>query len=152
MKKPHSFYYMNEINSQYFSACLETGFIDGHTISLTRALRKSILEDIIKYYSLHIENFPSLRSIEVFQSIMEIWLTTNYNMSQILFVILPIFYEPCNWLNIWKVFRGSNGYCLVSAQYLRWYWVPGYWHIGACLVNCQITMSLKTSGIAMHRR
>lgn len=72
MKKPHSLYYMNEINAQYFSACIETGFIDGHTISLTRALRKSILEDMIKYYSLHIENFPSLRSIEVFQSIMEI--------------------------------------------------------------------------------
>lgn len=39
------------------------------TLKYTRALRNEILDDMIKYYHLHIENFQPLRSIDVLRSL-----------------------------------------------------------------------------------
>lgn len=42
---------------------------DIHTLSYPRALRNDILDQMIKYYHLHIENFQPLKSIDVLRSI-----------------------------------------------------------------------------------
>ncbi len=70
--KPISLYYMSVENSQQFSKYLNSDLNSSSSISVNRTIRRSIMDDLLKYYSLHIENFPTIRSLNIFHSIMEI--------------------------------------------------------------------------------
>lgn len=69
---PITLHFMDNHHSEKFSLLL-AGQSDLQTnVILGKTERKEIFNAMLKYYSLHIENFTGLRSPEVFQSIMEI--------------------------------------------------------------------------------
>lgn len=72
MSHPHSLHYMSLEHSRYFSEFLGAELHSLNSLSVSRQIRRAILDEMLKYYSLHIENFPAIKSLDVFQSIMEI--------------------------------------------------------------------------------
>ena len=69
---PNTIHYLKPDLSKQLSLLKETSLENIHTITLTKETRRQLLEELLHYYKLHIENFPTIRSHEVFHSIMEI--------------------------------------------------------------------------------
>lgn len=69
---PNTIHFLKADLSEQLSKLMEVELEDLHTISLSKDTRRKLLEELLHYYKLHIENFPSIRSHEVFHSIMEI--------------------------------------------------------------------------------
>jgi len=69
---PNTIHFLKTDLSEKLSQLKETELENIHTILLSKETRRQLLEELLHYYKLHIENFPTIRSHEVFHSIMEI--------------------------------------------------------------------------------
>ena len=62
-------YTLNKEQSNWFSILLKNGFKDHQQIKLTKNQRIEILNLIMRYYELHIENFKPPKSLEVIKQV-----------------------------------------------------------------------------------
>lgn len=69
---PVSLHFLAHPVSETFSKLLSCHIERQQQISINKIQRREIFAALLKYYSLHIENFPPLRSPEVFQSVMDL--------------------------------------------------------------------------------
>ena len=70
--KPTSLHVLSPELSAILSQILDKDLNDLHLLEMSRGTRRSLTEELIKYFSLHIENLAKIKSLDVFQSIMEI--------------------------------------------------------------------------------
>jgi len=63
-------YYIDEYHSYIFSKLIDVRFDEMENIELTTTERRYILEQIIKYYQLHISNFSKINSLEVLRNVI----------------------------------------------------------------------------------
>jgi DNA repair protein RecO (recombination protein O) len=54
-----------------FVELLRTGYESMHLLSLNRKLRGEYLAILVRYYRLHIPDFPQLRSMEVLRELFD---------------------------------------------------------------------------------
>ncbi len=62
---PENDFYLNQSESELLDALLKISIEDSHTLELSSAKRKRILEIIILYYQLHLIGFGDIKSLEV---------------------------------------------------------------------------------------
>lgn len=72
MSSPYSLHYIDKETSPYLSQLLVQNYSQQALFTMSREVRRLIFDHLLKYYSLHIENFPALHSPEVFRSVMEL--------------------------------------------------------------------------------
>lgn len=68
--KPEHTYYFNLLNSKILYTFLDIELKDCAALPLNGKLRRSFLEDLLRHYRYHIENFPTINSHSVLQ---EVW-------------------------------------------------------------------------------
>jgi DNA repair protein RecO (recombination protein O) len=66
----HSFYIANDI-ANYFNTIIQTPIKESSTITMPRTLRYELLEKMIQYYRIHIENLTDLQSHHVLREVMD---------------------------------------------------------------------------------
>lgn len=59
---PNHIDYLDEEQSQLLFQLLEVNRMEAHSIKLTRSQRNDLLENLLLFYRLHIENFPTINS------------------------------------------------------------------------------------------
>ena len=64
-------HYLSPEDSAVLYQLLEVPQRECHRVSLNRALRHSLLRNLLIYYQLHIENFPTINSHTILQEVME---------------------------------------------------------------------------------
>ena len=62
--------YLNEELSTLFSQLLNATLNNCHEIVMTKSTRKQLLESILNFYALHIDNFPTINSHAILEEIM----------------------------------------------------------------------------------
>lgn len=69
--KDENFECMDRENSEHMHSLLNTDLEKTHTLQLAKANRSSLLNQLIKYYQLHIENFKPVQSHLILQEVFE---------------------------------------------------------------------------------
>lgn len=64
-------HYLSKEDSMVLYQLLETSQTKCHTVPMNRVMRHSLLKNLLIYYQLHIENFPTINSHTILQEIME---------------------------------------------------------------------------------
>ena len=64
-------YYMDELRSKQLSQLLQCSMENCHEVKLNRQERKGILNQLLDYYRLHIENFPSINAHQILEEVLE---------------------------------------------------------------------------------
>lgn len=62
--------FMGSDISQILRQFVDTNFEDNHTISLNTETRRQFLQQMIKYYELHIPNFSEMKTFTILQSVL----------------------------------------------------------------------------------
>ena len=62
--------FLNEELSLIFSQLLEKPREESHEIKMTRPVRKELLQSILDFYTLHIENFPTINAHSILEIVM----------------------------------------------------------------------------------
>lgn len=63
--------FLDEELSQYFSRFLEIPREQSHKIKMNRPVRKRLLESMLDFYALHIDNFPRINAHEILEVVMQ---------------------------------------------------------------------------------
>ncbi|MDD5570906.1 MAG: DNA repair protein RecO [Bacteroidales bacterium] len=63
--------YISPADSGYFSKLISTSFEDLKTLKFEKLKKKKLLENIIRFYELHLESFKNIKSAGVLQSVFE---------------------------------------------------------------------------------
>lgn len=66
---PHQYWLESDL-SEIFSQLLHLRKEDAHTVQMSREQRRNLLHHILDYYALHIENFPTINSLDILEEIM----------------------------------------------------------------------------------
>lgn len=61
---------MSKHESRLLSDLLAANFFENSTLKITRSERKTMMQNLVKYYQLHVENF-SLRSPEILEAVLD---------------------------------------------------------------------------------
>ncbi|MFK7936188.1 MAG: DNA repair protein RecO [Saprospiraceae bacterium] len=64
-------HYLSKEDSAVLYQLLETAQRNCHQVRMNREMRKSLLKNLLIYYQLHIENFPTINSHTILQEVME---------------------------------------------------------------------------------
>jgi len=67
---PDHVYYLDEKNTQYLRGLLQLPIEEMHQLSIEKSDRTFLLEELLKYYRLHIEAFPELKSYRVLKTVL----------------------------------------------------------------------------------
>ena len=62
-------YHIDEKRSQYISRLLESSYQELPDLQITKPLRISLIEDLLKFYQYHIEGFSGLKSFEIYRQL-----------------------------------------------------------------------------------
>lgn len=62
--------FLNEELSSIFSQLLEQPRENSHLIKMSRSVRKELLESLLDFYALHIENFPTINAHAILEVVM----------------------------------------------------------------------------------
>ena len=65
----HGLHIMDNISSKAFSILLEIDKNKLNDISIPKATRLSLIEDLVKFYQLHIDSFTELKSYDILKKI-----------------------------------------------------------------------------------
>ncbi len=68
--EPTHHHFLEQENNTFFKKFLHTSVEDCHNIKMSRAERKSLLENMITYYKLHLENFKDLNTHSILERIL----------------------------------------------------------------------------------
>ena len=61
--------FLSEKLSQILRGVISTNWKNSHSLNITREERRQLLNELINYYRLHIDNFPEINSIKILQEI-----------------------------------------------------------------------------------
>jgi DNA repair protein RecO (recombination protein O) len=64
-------HFINFDESKIFASMITKGFDDSDGIKLTRELRQYLLEKLVEYYRLHIENMGNIKSLQVLREVFD---------------------------------------------------------------------------------
>lgn len=64
-------HYLSKEDSAVMYQLLEITQQHSHNVRMTRTMRHSLLRDLLTYYQLHIENFPTINSHTILREVME---------------------------------------------------------------------------------
>ena len=68
---PHHLYYMDKNLSALLNQLLNTSILQSHTIKIERANRKQLLNNLLLFYGLHIENFQKINAHQILEEVLE---------------------------------------------------------------------------------
>ncbi len=68
---PHHFHYLNENQSALLNQFLNTAIWESHTIKIDRTNRKELLNNLLLFYKLHIENFQKINAHQILEEVLE---------------------------------------------------------------------------------
>ena len=70
-KTPHHVYFMDKNLSAFLNQFLNTQIWESHTIKIDRANRKELLNNLLLFYRLHIENFQKINAHQILEEVLE---------------------------------------------------------------------------------
>ena len=68
---PNHTNYLNDAHSRLLGRFLHSAIWDSHIIKIDRSLRKSFLLELLRFYRLHIENFPEINAHQILEEVLE---------------------------------------------------------------------------------
>ena len=68
---PHHFHYLNKKTGELLHHFLKTAIWESHAIKMDRASRKELLDNLLLFYGLHIENFQKINAHQILEEILE---------------------------------------------------------------------------------
>jgi len=64
-------HFLKEEQSQILSQLMQTDLKTCHQVKMTRQQRKDLLHELVTYYRLHIENFPTINAHQILEEVLE---------------------------------------------------------------------------------
>jgi DNA repair protein RecO (recombination protein O) len=68
---PHHVHYLNKKQSALLNRFLNTAIWESHTIIMDRQNRKELLNNLLLFYRLHVENFQRINAHEILEEVLE---------------------------------------------------------------------------------
>lgn len=68
---PHHIHYLNKQDSALLHQFLNTAIWESHTIKIDRASRKELLNNLLLFYRLHIEDFQKINAHQILEEVLE---------------------------------------------------------------------------------
>jgi DNA repair protein RecO (recombination protein O) len=68
---PMHVHFLNEIQSAFLNQFLNTAIWESHTIKIDRQNRKELLNNLLIFYKLHLENFQKINAHEILEEVLE---------------------------------------------------------------------------------
>lgn len=68
---PNHIYYLKDKESALLWAFMQTSMAEAHTISVERLPRQQLVQNLLDYFRLHLENFPEINAHQVLKEVLE---------------------------------------------------------------------------------
>ena len=70
-ERPQHFHYLNKNQSELLNRFLNIAIWESHTIKIDRINRKELLNNLLLFYGLHIENFQKINAHQILEEVLE---------------------------------------------------------------------------------